>query len=176
VCEQEGKTKFVSLAAEPEEQGQQADRESSARDAPGGTEVEGTQLTTHLRPAIPGDGSAAAAGTTVLLEVNGEIDLSTVSVLKQAVLQAAEQSTTGHVIIEMSGVSYMDSSGYGTLLSATKNLRSRGGGVHLIGYSAPIERMLYITRLNTIFGLHASEADALRAIAASPVVSGPASG
>jgi anti-sigma B factor antagonist len=174
VCEREGKTKFVSLAAESEEQGQQADRESSARDAQSGTEVEGTRLTTHLRPATPGDGGAA--GTTVLLEVNGEIDLSTVSVLKQAVLQAAEQSTTGHVIIEMSGVSYMDSSGYGTLLSATKNLRSRGGGVHLIGYSAPIERMLYITRLNTIFGLHASEADALRAIAASPVVSGPAPG
>ena len=136
-------------------------------------------MATYLRPAIVGDavhdkaGAATTAGTIMLLEVNGDIDLSTVPVLKKAVLEAVEQSTSGHVIVDMTGVCFMDSSGYGTLLSATKNLRSRGGGVHLIGYSAPIERMLYITRLNTIFGLHASEADALGAIAASPAVSAP---
>ncbi len=153
----------------------EADEDGQSRDDAGGN-----RLATYLRPAIVGDAvhdkagaATAAAGTIMLLEVNGDIDLSTVPVLKKAVLEAAEQSTSGHVIVDMTGVSFMDSSGYGTLLSATKNLRSRGGGVHLIGYSAPIERMLYITRLNTIFGLHASEADALGAISASPAVSAP---
>ena len=67
----------------------------------------------------------------------------------------------------MNDVTYMDSSGFGTLLSATKRLRPRGGSIHLVGCNDVIARMLHITRLNTIFGLHASEEEALRSLAPS---------
>ena len=97
-----------------------------------------------------------------VVEVRGEIDLSTVPVFKDALTAATETGT--HVIINMTDVSYMDSSGFGTLLSAKKQLRSSGGSIHLVGCNDVIARMLHITRLNTIFSLHASEDDALRAL------------
>ena len=63
----------------------------------------------------------------------------------------------------MTDVTYMDSSGFGTLLSATKRLRPVSGGLHLFGCNDAIMRMLQITRLNTIFGVHATEDEALSA-------------
>ena len=99
-----------------------------------------------------------------VVDVRGEIDISTVPVFSEAMTTATE--THDHVIINMNDVTYMDSSGFGTLLSATKRLRPRGGSIHLVGCNEVIARMLHITRLNTIFGLHASEEDALRALPA----------
>lgn len=105
------------------------------------------------------------AGNTPVLDVRGEVDLATAPALKEAITEAMVGSH--HVIINMAEVNYMDSSGFGTLLSATKLLRPLGGSVHLVACNPNIERMLQITRLSTLFGSHASEEDAARAIAAN---------
>jgi anti-sigma B factor antagonist len=103
-------------------------------------------------------------GITVV-EAEGEIDLATTPQLSAALYEAAIISP--HVIVDLSSVTYMDSSGFGALLGATKKLRPEGGTLYLVGCSANIERMLVITRLNTIFGIHRTEAEARNAIAAS---------
>lgn len=99
-----------------------------------------------------------------VVDVRGDVDLSTVPVFKQAVIAATDQAN--QIIINLAGVAYMDSSGFGTLLSANKKLRPQGGTVHLVGCNDTILRMLQVTRLNILFNLHASEQDALDAIAA----------
>ena len=71
------------------------------------------------------------------------------------------------MIVDLSAVTYMDSSGFGTLLTATKKLRPGGGTLYLVGSSSNIERMLVITRLNTIFSIHRTESEAREAIALS---------
>jgi anti-sigma B factor antagonist len=101
-------------------------------------------------------------GITVV-EAQGEIDLATTPQLSAALYEAAMANP--HVIVDLSAVTYMDSSGFGALLGATKKLRPGGGTLYLVGCSPNIERMLVITRLNTIFGIHATEAEARRAIA-----------
>jgi anti-sigma B factor antagonist len=101
-------------------------------------------------------------GVTVV-EAQGEIDLATTSQLATALYDAAMISP--HVIVDLSAVTYMDSSGFGTLLGATKKLRPGGGTLYLVGCSSNIERMLVITRLNTIFSIHRHEAEARSAIA-----------
>ena len=115
------------------------------------------QLTTNVRPAT-------GQAETYLVVADGEIDLSNVAEFKEAVSLAVEQTRSGHVIIDLTDVSYMDSSGFGTLLSATKKIRPAGGKVFLVGCNDVIARMLRITRLNTIFDLYASEEEALRAL------------
>lgn len=104
-------------------------------------------------------------GDLYRLSVNGQIDLSTVPELKQALLDAIDAGGR-HIIIELSRVRYMDSSGFGVLLGATKRLRPAGGQLYLVGCTEPIARLLQITRLNTIFELYESEEVARRAIAA----------
>lgn len=100
-----------------------------------------------------------------VLDLRGEVDLSTAPILKEALTHATENSR--HLIINMADVTYMDSSGFGTLLAVTRALRPLGGSVHLVGCNSGIDRMLQITRLNTLFGIHGSEDEARLAIPAA---------
>lgn len=101
-----------------------------------------------------------------VIDVSGEVDIYTTPQFKDAVNDALKQGHV-HIIINLTEVSYMDSSGFGTLLSATKRLRPQNGGVYLIGCNEAVSRMLEITRLNTIFTVVETEEDAISAIAAN---------
>lgn len=98
-----------------------------------------------------------------ILDVMGEIDVYTAPQFKEAVnsIIAAGQKD---LIINMARVTYMDSSGFGTLLSATKRLRPEGGTVNLVSCNSAIERMLKITRLNTVFGTFGSVEEAVNRV------------
>ena len=91
------------------------------------------------------------AGVSVL-GVSGEIDVFTAPEFKSAINQTIE-SGLSDLIIDLTRVSYMDSSGFGTLLGATKRVRPKGGSVNLVGCNEAIERMMKITRLDTVFNL-----------------------
>ncbi len=97
-----------------------------------------------------------------VLDVTGEIDIYTTPQFKDAVSAAIDEGKPS-IIINMTKVNYMDSSGFGTLLSATKRLRPIDGGLYLTGCNEAITRMLQITRLNTIFGIYATEEEAVAA-------------
>ena len=111
-------------------------------------------------------------GDIPVLDVTGEIDIYTTPQFKEAVSAAIDQNKPA-IVINMSHVTYMDSSGFGTLLSATKRLRPLDGALYLSGCNEAIQRMLQITRLNTIFGVYATEAEALAAAKASPAEAVP---
>ena len=102
-----------------------------------------------------------------VLDVVGEIDIYTTPQFKEAVSAAIDENNPA-IIINMTQVTYMDSSGFGTLLSATKRLRPLDGALYLTGCNESIQRMLQITRLNTIFGVYATEEEALVAAKAPP--------
>ena len=97
-----------------------------------------------------------------VLDVVGEIDIYTTPQFKEAVSAAIDENQPG-IVINMAQVTYMDSSGFGTLLSATKRLRPLDGALYLCGCNDAIQRMLQITRLNTIFGVYATEDEAVAA-------------
>ncbi len=101
-----------------------------------------------------------------VLDVIGEIDIYTTPQFKEAVSEAIDQNNPA-IVINMTKVTYMDSSGFGTLLSATKRLRPLDGALYLSGCNEAIQRMLQITRLNTIFGVYATEEEALTAAKSS---------
>jgi len=98
-----------------------------------------------------------------IIDVSGEIDLYTVPIFKNALTKTIEEGQN-RLLVNMSQVSYMDSSGFGTLLGVTKKIRPDGGSVNLIGCNEAIHRMLKITRLNTIFGLYDTEEEAIQAV------------
>lgn len=97
-----------------------------------------------------------------VMDVTGEIDIYTTPQFKDAVTAAIDEGKSS-IVINMTNVTYMDSSGFGTLLSATKRLRPADGALYLSGCNEAITRMLQITRLNTIFGIYATEEEALSA-------------
>jgi anti-sigma B factor antagonist len=122
-------------------------------DKKGHSPVDNLRLHTHVRDDL----------ACPVLVVRGEIDVFTAPLFKQAVvnLVAAGQR---HLFLDMSEVAFMDSSGFGALLGATKRLRPEGGSLNLVGCNRTIERMLHLTRLNTILGLYETPEVAIAAV------------
>jgi len=116
----------------------------------GGPVVENLRLQTAVR----------ADGPHPTLVVSGEIDVFTAPLFKQAVVNLVADGQR-HLFLDMRGVTFMDSSGFGALLGATKRLRPDGGSLNLIGCNRTIQRMLHLTRLDTILGLYESEEEAV---------------
>src|SRR5918999_4040506 len=98
-----------------------------------------------------------------VLCVSGEIDIYTAPLFKQAVVNLVSEGNKD-VIIDLTNVSFMDSSGFGTLLGATKRLRPLGGGFHLAAPNNTIQRMLRLTRLDTIMQIYSTAEEAARAV------------
>jgi anti-anti-sigma factor len=63
---------------------------------------------------------------TTLVTVAGEIDMASTSELRECLV-----GTQGHVIVDLRGVSFLDSSGIGTLASARTRLLQTGGDLRL---------------------------------------------
>ena len=96
----------------------------------------------------------------------GEIDLADVTRFR-AVLDEAVAADTA-VIVDMSAVTYMDSSGFNALLETSRIARSLNFPVYLAGCQAGILRLLEVTRLYTMFKM-VEGVDAALAAAAEPV-------
>lgn len=101
-----------------------------------------------------------------VVKVAGEIDVYTVPEFKSAVNKAMEAGAK-YLVVDLTDVGYMDSGGFGTLLGATKRLKPKGGGIDLVGCSEAIERMLRITRLDSIFGVYGTVDEAVAAVSAA---------
>ena len=94
------------------------------------------------------------------LDLEGEVDVYTAPVLRQAILDQVEGGVK-HLLINLTRVEYLDSTGLGILIGGVKRLKEQGGSLRLVGPSARIQRIFEITGLNKIFDVYASEQEAL---------------
>ena len=100
---------------------------------------------------------------TMLLQLTGDADFHTVAILKPQLMRLVELGNR-FLILDMTAVTYMDSTGYGVLLSVVRSLRPSDGGIHLFGCNGNLLRMLEITRLETVIHPHATEEAAIEAV------------
>ena len=66
------------------------------------------------------------------------------------------------VLLNLSEVSYIDSSGIGELVSGFTTLTNAGGQLKLLGLTNRVKDLLQITKLYTVFDVHEDEAHAVR--------------
>lgn len=104
--------------------------------------------------------SRKASATACLMSVEGEVDVYTSPQVKQELVALAESGVT-HVILNLSQVEYLDSTGLGVLISGLKRLRENGGNLALVGPGMRILRIFEITGLDRIFDIYPTEQDAL---------------
>ena len=109
----------------------------------------------------PGRLSVTATTTDGIhvLTVAGEIDHHTGDQLRQAL--DITGTTRPHVVIDMSRVTFMDSSGLASLLNAQRRLTRAGRKLSLIVSEGPVARILQTTRLDTTFALADTPTQAL---------------
>jgi anti-sigma B factor antagonist len=106
-------------------------------------------------------------GFTVIA-VSGEIDVYTAPKLREKLISLAE-SGSSHLIVDMEGVEFLDSTGLGVLVGGLKRVRANEGWIDLVCTQGRILRIFRITGLNKVFNIYETVSDAIaaRAIPAS---------
>src|ERR1035441_2827525 len=69
------------------------------------------------------------------------------------------------ILLNLSEVSYIDSSGIGELVSGFTTVTNQGGSLKLLGLTKRVKDLLQITKLYTVFDVHDDEASAVRSFA-----------
>ena len=99
------------------------------------------------------------SGATVL-RVSGRLDLLSASVLRDAVRRRIGQGDV-NVVIDLSGVPYVDSSGIGALIGGLRAAREAGGELRIAAPAEQVVTVLELTTVNRILSPYASVEEAL---------------
>lgn len=87
-----------------------------------------------------------AQADPVVVRVRGELDMSTTPGLAEALTNAAPVAST--IVVDLSAVSFLDSSALGTLVAAGRARNDGGGRLQVGPRSAVVDRVLEITGLS----------------------------
>ncbi|HEX9712963.1 MAG TPA: STAS domain-containing protein [Actinomycetota bacterium] len=83
----------------------------------------------------------------VQVALTGEFDISEAPKVERE-LRAIEQEDPARIVIDLRGLSFMDSSGLRIIVSAHQRLATEGRRLYLIPGPAPIQRIFTVTRLD----------------------------
>ncbi len=93
-----------------------------------------------------------------LITVSGEVDLATSPELDIAII-AAIDSGTPSVVIDLTDVSFMDSSGLGVIVRALKRCREAENDLDLVITNERVLKVFGITGLDQVIPIHSSIQD-----------------
>ncbi len=98
----------------------------------------------------------------VVLSLVGKIDIDSSPELKSKVLDLIEEGNK-NILIDFSGVSFMNSSGLGTLINVVKEARSKEASLTIVSPTTFIKSLFKLTQLDKIFTIYDSMEEALSA-------------
>lgn len=98
-----------------------------------------------------------------VLDIRGEVTAAAEAVLMDAYLQASNGSTRA-IILNFSGLEYMNSSGIGLLVTLLIRVNRQKQKLFACGLSDHYRQIFELTRLNEAIGIYASEADVMAGV------------
>ena len=109
--------------------------------------------------------------SATVIDCTGDVDLYSSPQLREKLLESMHGANS-NVLVNMSGVSYIDSSGIATLvegLQLSQKTRTRFG---LFGLRSNARSVLELARLNKVFAIFQDEKEALEKISSTEPFSG----
>ena len=103
-------------------------------------------------------------GDVVVLAVDGEINFNSSPDFRKAFLKVLD-SKAKKVVINLSNVAYVDSSGLATLVEALQKIKGAGGRLRLTNLSTKVKSLFEITKLEKLFEIFSTEEEALKTYA-----------
>ena len=102
------------------------------------------------------------SGDRTVVHVTGEIDVYTAPVLREELAKLVEG---GHnnLVVDLTGVPFMDSTGLGVLVGALKKVKTHGGDLALVIDQEKVLKVFRITALTQVFPIFETVDEALEA-------------
>jgi len=113
------------------------------------------------RPQFRVDLEKPAEGVGVIV-LEGEIDIYSAPQFKEVLLNGIEDGAQ-RVIVDLTAVTFIDSTALGVLVSGAKRVRPKNGNLDIVCTDENIIRIFEITGLNRIFGNYPTRDEAVKA-------------
>jgi anti-sigma B factor antagonist len=104
-------------------------------------------------------------GDVVVLDISGRITLGEGNVMLREIVRELADKGNKRIILNLSEVNYIDSSGLGELVKTHTTFHNRGGNLKLAKLNKRVSDLLSMTRLSAVFDIHGDEASALQSLA-----------
>jgi len=104
--------------------------------------------------------SSRRVDTATILDVSGNIDMSNSPEVRKALLREIREN--GVVVVNLTRVGYIDSSGVASLVEGLKASRESGSRLVLFGLSDSAREVLKISRLLNLFEIYNNEIEAIK--------------
>ena len=98
-----------------------------------------------------------------VIRIRGDLDLLAVERLRDALLDATSRDDPRQVVVDLTGVTFIDSTGLGVLVGARTRLLDRGVPLRLVVDAEQLLRTLRISSLARLFTVHRTLDEAVAA-------------
>ncbi|MEW5952897.1 MAG: anti-sigma F factor antagonist [Bacillota bacterium] len=103
-------------------------------------------------------------GDTLVVVLEGELDLRVADELRKKLEESLSDLPVRHLVVDLSRVCFVDSSGLGVLLGRYRRVAAAGGKVALTGAQPQVRRVLELSGLFRIMGEYPTPDKALEHI------------
>lgn len=100
---------------------------------------------------------------TSIVDLDGDITMRTTPEVRKVLLGQFREKHAHRVIVNMSGVRYIDSAGVASLVEALRLSRDMKTRFALFGLGKVVRQVLELTRLTKVFEIHDNEQEAVSA-------------
>jgi len=105
--------------------------------------------------------SVRRSNTTTIFDVSGDIDFANSPEVRESLLREIREIRASRVLVNLTAVRYIDSSGVASLVEGLKASRDYGSRLILFGLSIAAREVLQLSRLLKVFEVYDSEEEAL---------------
>lgn len=97
-----------------------------------------------------------------IISLQGKITIGSGDSQLREVITGALNSGKNNILLDMSGVTTIDSSGIGELVGSYTTVTNRGGKLKLLHLPAKLNELLHVTQLITVFEVYENEGEAVK--------------
>ncbi len=105
-------------------------------------------------------------GSVVILDLHGRLTLGEPLVALRDTVRELLEAEQKNLVLNMEGVTHIDSSGLGQLVGSYATVTNRGGHLKLLNLDKRLRGLTQATKLYTVFETYGSEGAALRSFKA----------
>ena len=96
-----------------------------------------------------------------IVVLKGDVDLESSPAAREVLLKSVDGA--GKVLVDLSSVTYIDSSGVASLVEALQAAKRNGGKFALVAASDPTRRVLELARLDKVFTMYTTVDEGMKA-------------
>jgi anti-sigma B factor antagonist len=97
-----------------------------------------------------------------VIKLEGKITIGSGDSQLREVITSALNAGHNNLLLDMSGVTTIDSSGIGELVGSYTTVANRGGKLKLLHLPAKLNELLHVTQLITVFEVYENEQEAVK--------------